>query len=733
MKRRPMVLIFTGVLSGTAVVWNIMSMTAAFYMLAGICLLAALFFSDRRYGWIVMGMLTGILLSFGFKTSMELDLAQVRERTIDDTTGRVLEVSKTKKGKSAVLLKHENLEGKILLYTPEKETILPGDILRFEGKLEEWEDATNPGQFSSRHYYFSKGIYYHVYSENIEIKAHQKAYFQEMILQCREYVKHQLTIQYRQKVRSFLNGMLLGDKNELSDEVKDDFKESGLIHLLAVSGLHISLAGRKLYQLVRRKSGSFIVGSLAGMMGAVFYCILTGGSGSSLRAVIMLGVYFLSEITGEHYDLMSAGAFAGIILLVLRPYRVYDTGFLYSFTAVFVIGIYQSIKPKMKGKYDKLRQSIFFCIFIEIGMLPLIMYFQYEAPVFSFLANIAAVPLATYGFTFAVLLIFLPYTVFHEGISWIVKAILWISEQSYGMFTIGHVPFLWVLLFYLMIGLCIWKKNGQKRHIRISIAYIIMIVLIWIPMARKKSLAFLDVGQGDCFVADTRSGLILSDGGSSSEDQVGRYRILPYMKYLGYQKAQIAVISHMDTDHYSGIMELLEMGKIEYLGLPEVPKDAAMKKIMQTAKKKGTMIFYLSRGRQITMKDGSFKVLHPQKNSQMEKNAASLVMQGNILGYRILLTGDVEKEGEEELLSEGLERADLLKAAHHGSKNSTSNEFLQKVRPKWTIISCGKRNRYGHPHLETIHRLQAYHTKIYRTDQRGAVIFEDAFRKRRDG
>ena len=182
-------------------------------------------------------------------------------------------------------------------------------------------------------------------------------------------------------------------------------------------------------------------------------------------------------------------------------------------------------------------------------------------------------------------------------------------------------------------------------------------------MARRKSLAFLDVGQGDCFVADTKSGAIIFDGGSSSEDQVGRYRILPYMKYLGYQKIQIAVISHMDIDHYSGIKELLEMGKIKYLGLPEIPKDETMKKIIGIAKKRGTTIFYLSRGRQITTKDGSLKVLHPQKNSQMEKNAASLVMQGKILGYQVLLTGDVEKEGEEELLSEELERADILKAA----------------------------------------------------------------------
>ena len=728
MKQRPMVLIFAGVLSGTAVVWKIASMTTAFYMLAGACLLAVLLLNDRRCGWIAAGMIAGILLSFASKTSMELDLSQVREKPMEYTMGKVLEVSKTKKGKLAVLLKQENLEGKILLYTSGDETIRPGDILKFQGELEEWNDATNPGQFSSRSYYFSKGIYYHVYSKNIEIKARQSAYLQKMILQCRNYIKHQLGIQYKQEVRSFLNGMLLGDKNELSDEVKDDFKESGLIHLLAVSGLHISLAGRRVYQLIRRRCGNFIVASLGGMTGAVFYCILTGGSGSSLRAVIMLGVYFLSEITGEHYDLLSAGAFAGIILLMIRPYRVYDTGFLYSFTAVFVIGIYQIVKPKMKGKYDKFRESLRFCIFIQIGMLPVILYFQYEAPILSFLANVAAVPLATSGFTLAFVLIFLPHTLFHEGISRIIEAVLWISRQSYGMLTIGHVSFLWVILFYLMFGLCIWKKNGMKRHIRISLAYIIMVILIWLPMTRKKSLAFLDVGQGDCFVADTEAGLVVSDGGSSSEDQVGRYRILPYIKYLGYQKVKIAIVSHMDSDHYSGIMELLEMGRIEYLGLPEIPKDEVMEKMIETANKKGTTIFYLSRGRKITTKDGSLKVLHPQKNSQMEKNAASIVMQGKMLGYKILLTGDVEKEGEEELLTEGLKPVDLLKAAHHGSKNSTSNEFLQKVKPKETIISCGKQNRYGHPHSETINRLQAYHTKIRRTDQSGAILFK----RRRD-
>ena len=728
MKKRPMVLIFTGSLSGAAVVWNVMSMTAAFYFLVGICLTVVLICQDKRYGFILAGAAFGILFSVFARISMDLDLSQIKKDGDRYRTGKVLEVSKTKTGKQALLLKNDALEGKILLYSPSEQKIMPGDIVSFEEKPEIWEEATNPGQFSSRQYYFSKRIYYHVYSKDIKIERHTRTRFYHRILKCKEYLKKQLKRQYNEEAGSFLNGMILGDKTELSDEVKDDFKESGLIHLLAVSGLHISLVGRKLYQLIRRLCGSFLISAVFGITGAVMYCILTGMSVSSIRAVIMLFIYFLAQILGEHYDLLSSASFAGIVILIMHPYRIYDTGFLYSFTAVFVIGCYQMIKPKIKGKFQKIRESLLFCIWIQIGMFPVIIYFQYEAPVFSFLANVAAVPLATAGFSMAFAFIFLPYTVFHKVISWMIEIVLFISRQSYGMLTIGHVPFFWVILCYGTLFLWIYRNscNWEKTIflIRSSLAYTGMLLIVFLPFFKKQTIAFLDVGQGDCFVADTCAGLIVSDGGSSSEDQVGRYRILPYMKYRGYQKIKIAVISHMDTDHYSGIKELLEMGRVEYLGLPDIPEDDAMHKIIKIANQKKTNIFYLSKGRKIQTKDTNLEILHPEKDSALEKNAASLVMQGQVLGYKILLTGDVEKEGEEQLLLEGLENIEILKAAHHGSKNSTSDQFLQKVLPEQTVISCGQNNRYGHPHKETINRLKTYHTKILRTDKSGAVIFQ---------
>lgn len=729
MKKRPMVLIFAGILSGMAVVWNIMSIATAFYFFTGVILNVILIGRDRRYAWMIVGCLIGILFSVFSRISMQIDLDQVNQLKENHLTGKVMEVSKTKTGKQALLLKNETLEGKILLYTPDEKIVKEGDVVSFDKKIEIWEDASNPGQFSSRNYYFSKGIYYHTYAKTIRVKRYQRPYYETVIQRSRNYLKKQLGIQYKKEVKNFLNGMMLGDKSELSDEVKDDFKESGLIHLLAVSGLHISLAGRGVYQFVWKFCGNFLASSMIGMSSAVFYCILTGMSVSSLRAVLMLGVYFLSQILGEHYDILSSASFSGSVLLILWPFRIFDTGFLYSFLAVFVIGCYQEIKPKMKGNFRKIKESLVFCIMIQIGMFPLMIYFQYETPMLSFLANVVAVPLATTAFSMAFLLIFLPHTLLHELIAHMIEIILWIARGSYGKLTIGHVPFLWVLIFYALIFLCIDRRNKIRCHIRISLIYTGIILLLLIPVTRRKTIAFLDVGQGDCFAMDSSAGLIVFDGGSSSEDKVGRYRILPYMKYCGYQKIKIAMISHMDLDHYSGILELLEMGKIQYLGLPEIETDQAMEKIIKIAKEHGTQIFYLSRGRKIHVKDGELEVLHPEKESKMEKNAASLVLQGKALGYRVLLTGDVEKEGEEELLSQGLKHIEILKVAHHGSKNSTSDDFLQKVLPQQAIISCGKNNRYGHPHKEVIDRLKVHKIKIRRTDQKGAIIF----REKRDG
>lgn len=708
-----------------AAVWRGMSSPAVFLYILFPLFLLFLVRKDRRYCWIFVGAAAGSIFFLVQQESLKRDLYRMKQIGSDTFYGEILNLSKTKSGKRAITLKNDDLEGKILLYDSGEVSLRIGDEIRFEGRPEVWEKPSNPGQFSSRDYYFAKGIYYHSYSDKIEVLRHRKAMIDQTLYRVREFCAAQIQKQYQGDVRQLVQSMVLGDKTELSVDVKDDFRESGLIHLLAVSGLHISLVGRNLYRLIRKIGGGFLLSSLAGIFLSCFYCLLTGASISSIRAVWMFGIYCLAQITGECYDMLSSTSFAGVLILSVRPFSICDTGFVLSFTAVIVIGWYQIIKPDGKRKYAKLFDAFLFCVIIQLGMFPVIIYFQYETPILSFLANLAAVPVASWAFFAAVVTLLIPGVPIHWIIQKMFEGVLWISRQSYVVWTVGEVSVIWVFLFYGVLVLLTVKNVRISLGIRICLIYTGIFSVIAIPMFRKNTIAFLDVGQGDCMIARTDAGLVMSDGGSSSEDQVGKYRILPYMKYCGYSKIKIAVISHLDLDHYSGILELLKMGKIEYLGLPENFGDENDMKIRKIAGKTGTVIFTLSAGQMMKGEGISLEVLHPKKNTELEKNAASLVLQGQLLGYQVLLTGDVEKEGEQELLQEKPKEAEILKVAHHGSKNSTAEAFLNLTNPKISVISCGKGNRYGHPHRETLTRLRFIQSQIRRTDLEGAVIFEE--------
>lgn len=230
------------------------------------------------------------------------------------------------------------------------------------------------------------------------------------------------------------------------------------------------------------------------------------------------------------------------------------------------------------------------------------------------------------------------------------------------------------------------------------------------------------------------------DGGSSDVTEVGKYRLLPCLKYYGITCIDAMIMTHADTDHISGQLELIEMmqkGQLTittYL-LPQPEQslqDSNYKKIVAEAKKAGITLQYLHKKEQLTIGDLSLYCVHPEKNFCADSaNAYSTTLSLQWKKNSILLTGDLEKNGEEAVLEELQKNPDLparydfLQVPHHGSKNAGSEVFLQKVLPKVSLISCGYQNRYGHPHAELLERLKKIGSHIYTTPASGAISIKE--------
>lgn len=407
--------------------------------------------------------------------------------------------------------------------------------------------------------------------------------------------------------------------------------------------------------------------------------------------------------------------------------------------------------------------STFLCsLSIIIVTLPVLTFFYYEIPIYSVFLNTIILPFSSLLVMFAAAggilgLLFLPLA---KLVFIPVHLILRLYERCCRFFLhlpqavyITGCPSFFQITFYALILLLLfivfWKKIYEQETFSIkerSLFFCILIlsvsVLLYRPPIHGISYTLLDVGQGDGMILQTESGhTILIDGGSSSVTKVGTYRILPCLKYYGIRRIDLMIMTHEDDDHISGQLELLETLKQNGLSisscvLPEPSQNSIgenYQKMINMARLSKIPIQMIHAGDNITLGEVKLFCLHPEKDFPADsKNAYSTTLLLHYQKFSMLLTGDLEKNGEDVVLEclrslkqthfpEGIT---VLKAAHHGSKNSTSKEFLQLVSPKLCMISCGKNNRYGHPHNEFLERLNECGCSVLRTDRDGAIFIK---------
>ncbi|MDD5966488.1 MAG: DNA internalization-related competence protein ComEC/Rec2 [Blautia sp.] len=637
----------------------------------------------------------------------------------------------------------------VLVYENQQTTLKIGYKVKAAGSYAPLEEASNPGQFDQKAYYEARGIGMVLKKAKLTvIEAKENIFFQKLY-ELRSFWAQNLEKITGKEEAALLKAMLLGEKSSLKKEQKELYQSGGISHILAISGLHISLVGMLLYRFLRKKKRSYPFSALVSGSCMVVYGFLTGFGVSAKRAVFMFLVYLGAELLGETYDVVSALALSGLLILAEQPLQLFQCGFQLSFLSVGAVALGYPALQKRLGWKKKAAMSLLSGLSVTLFTLPCTLYWFYEWMPYAVFLNLIVIPLVpvvflsgaagmlTGGASVAAGMFLAGAS---AGVLRFFQTLLERTEVLPGSRAVIGQPELWqIALYYVLVGAAVWggrcrarKKNQHRIEVRIFFIIFALCILCF-PFHRPVEVTFLDVGQGDAVFLRTEAGTTcLIDGGSTTVSDVGTYRLLPFLKSRGVSSLDYLFLSHMDADHINGAEELLKDQfrgiPIRHLCLSALPGDETRERLEKEARLFGTELCYISRGTVFREKGAEIRCLSPVKDQKKEdENENSEVLMVEISGLRILFTGDLGEEGEQELLEAGTDlRAAVLKVGHHGSRFSTGEDFLEAVSPGFAVISCAEDNRYGHPAPETVERLERAGCRIFYTMKSGAVTLYPA-------
>lgn len=621
------------------------------------------------------------------------------------------------------------------------------------GKMTAFSAATNPGEFDQKKYYLLQGYCGKVTVTEIVSVSEEYDGFREGLYRFRCYLSSVLDAALNERDASVMRAMLLGEKLQMDRDIKKLYQTNGIAHILAISGLHISMIGVGLYQLFKRLALPLYVSGGLAMLGMTVYAVMTGGSASTVRAVVMFGFMVVAACVRRSYDLPTALSVAALCTTISEPYVLYQTGFWMSYMAVFGVAVlYPALMDGIEIKDKRLRilcNAAIGGLCVNLATLPVLLLSYYEYPVYSIFLNLLVIPLMSVLlpagiFTVIAGCIFLPLgkavgIVVHVILcvyEWLCSAAMNLPDRSW---IVGAPGILKIIMFYgilILIALS-GKKIGRKklRRMKAYVRFLLVAVVVLMMGLRAEEglcITILDVGQGDGICIRAEGITCMIDGGSSSKSNLAEYQIMPFLKHEGINEIDYWLITHPDQDHCSGYREMMEMGKknaitVHTLVLPDaygIRESCA--ELIALAERNGIQVLLLSSGEYIQAGNMKITVLHPGEGYRTEDvNESSLVVSVEYEDFCGVFTGDATAESEQEVIryweEYGCRPIQLLKVGHHGSSTSTSEAFLKYCNPITAVISCGRDNRYGHPHEEVVERLKQYGCMIYRTDESGAV------------
>jgi competence protein ComEC len=669
--------------------------------------------------------------------------------------GDLLQVVATEKSYNEKVLVRYKIKSEL-----EKETLKNNDffgcICKITGQLSKPSVAKNPNGFDYRNYLATKQIYWIVDIQNnpLQTCSQMKPSILAMIKQIRSTGINYLENHFPPEISSLSAALIFGDRGLISPDLLTDYQKTGIVHLLAISGLHVSLlVGMFFYIGIRIGfTRQFMTNFL--LLILPVYVVLTGGSPSVIRSVLMIFLLLITSKWKNKIKLLPIDAIslALMVYLLVSPMVIFDIGFELSFSVSLAIVL--SAPYILKSYQKNIIQMIVTSIIAQFAALPFLLYHYFEISFISIIANLLFIPLYSFFFLPGLYLLFFvqlilgktPYFIIH----FFIKII---SLSNYLITQLAAIPFdhfvpgrpNWLFLYmYLLIVLAIffiWEGSySKKKPLLIFLTCFLFIFQVsWNFLNPFGEVTMIDVGQGDSIFIHLPFGkgnYLIDTGGTVgfNEEQwrirtkpfeVGRDVVVPYLKGIGITKIDKLILTHGDMDHIGGAFSIIKELQVKQVLMPSVvdPSETEVQ-LVEEAKKRDIIVKKVAAGDQWISGDASFYVLSPEKNFTGERNRGSIAIYTKIGGVTWFSAGDLDKEGEEKIIEKYPHLAiDVLKVGHHGSKTSSSETFINQIKPSIALISVGEKNRFGHPHQEVLEKLRKTNTTIFRTDMQGAITF----------
>ena len=595
------------------------------------------------------------------------------------------------KGEDKLIITLKGKE-KVLVYYNKKIDLKINDYILVKGNLKDVKGLNSYTMFNYRKYLKSKKIknVYNAFDIKI-IKRNKNIYY---------IFKNKINDSFkRYESGKYLKLFIMGNKDDFDYKTKDVFKNLGIIHLLSISGTYIAIIILVLNKLITNKYKNSII-----IIFLLFYIIFTDFQISIIRCSLCYIFLLFNKKYNIGFETKEILILLMSFLLFINPFYIIDTGFLLSFVISYSLIYFKDLYKDKNG--------IIKCFIISflsfLSSLPIIINMNYKVNFLSIFFNIIFVPISsfllfplsflTYTFPFLDSTYFKIVNIF-ESISFI------LNEIKLFTFNFSKIPFYLIILYYVFFFL--------KRK---EIFFLILLLYLYNIYSFTYKIYFIDVGQGDSILVRNKKINILIDTGYSYIENNNKFL---YLNSVGVKKINYLILTHGDADHCGEAINLVNNFKVEKVIFNCGEYNDLEKELIKVLDKK--RIKYYSCIKELNIDKNKLYFL--QTKEYDNENDNSNVIYTEISGFKFMLMGDAGIEKEKDIIDKyNISDIDVLKVGHHGSKTSSSDNFINEINPKYGVISVGKNNRYGHPNKEVLNTLKQ--SKIYRTDEDGSIMFK---------